>query len=90
MIDYYKVVTAQCDNKEPSKNCWGEAIVRLEEDETLEQAVMFLQTQQWDIKLDAGENDETVVTGCYCPYCAFKIKQERPKLKLVKGGKYGL
>jgi hypothetical protein len=87
MIESYTVVIAQCDNESPTKECWGELIIKLEEGETVEQAIMFLQTQQWDVKLDVDENDETVVSGCYCPYCAFKVKKNKPKLKLVKGGK---
>jgi hypothetical protein len=87
MIEWYKVVVAQCDNETPTKNCHGETVVQLEEDETLEQAISFLQMHSWFIDLSADDNGKIEILSCICPFCNSKIKKNKAELKLVKGGK---
>jgi hypothetical protein len=87
MIDSYKVVTAQCDNENPTKDCHGEIVIRLEENETVEQATSFLQMNKWFIDLDMNDKGETEVLGCICPYCNSKVKKNKSKLKIVKDEK---
>lgn len=83
MVEYHRLVVAQCDVRIDGIACWDEMVIQLENNEGRAQAIQFLEDKMgWKF-----EGLKAV-----CPFCSDGILredveeklEEESKLKLVK------
>jgi hypothetical protein len=78
MMSFYSVLIVECDCDTDSEFCWGELVLKIEEDETKAMGIKGLEEWGWDLT----DPDFHV-----CPYCSKGVKKDdvlTPMIRRVK------